>query len=191
MHCINCSEKENKLNIVRFAAVAFIPLTVFYAIVVLFKFNANSPVMHGFILYAQLISAPFVVRVLIAVLDSQNIAGIKVVATLYGIWNLDSFRTLYPDMCLKLTTLQVIALDYVIAFYPLLLMLFTMIAFKLYSRHYRIMHLLWYPFAVCLKKEWNERASMIDVFTTFLLLSYGRIMSVSTNLRFSINCEID
>ena len=31
------------------------------------------------------------------------------------------------------------------------------------------------------KKDWT-RVSMIDVFATFLLLSYGRIMSVSTNL---------
>ena len=179
MHCMKCSEEDSRRNIFRFLSVVLIPLTVFYMIVVLFKFNANSPIIHGFILYAQLVSAPFVIRILL--LNSYSTIGIQFFATLYGIWNLDYFRTLYPDMCLKLTILQVIALDYIIAFYPLLLMLFTTIAFKLYSRHSRIMRLLWYPFGKCFKEEWN-RASMIDVFATFLLLSYGRIMSVSTNL---------
>ena len=177
IYCMQCSKKENRGNILRFLGVAFIPLTVFYVIVVLFKFNANSPILHGFILYAQLASAPFVVRILL--LNAFSMTGIKIFATLYGIWNLDFFRTIYPDLCLKLTTLQVIALDYVIAFYPLLLMLLTSIVFKLYSRFSRIIHFLWYPINRCFKKE---RASMIDVFATFLLLSYGRILSVSTNL---------
>ena len=179
MRCIKCSEEESRRNLFRFLSVVLIPLTVFYVIVILFKFNANSPIIHGFIFYAQVVSAPFMIRVLL--LHSYSSIGIQFFATLYGIWNLDFFRTLYPDMCLKLTTLQVIALDYIIAFYPLLLMLFTTIAFKLYSRHFRIMRLLLCPFGKCFKEEWN-RASMIDVFATFLLLSYGRIMSVSTNL---------
>ena len=33
-------------------------------------------------------------------------------ATVYGIWNMDFFRTLIPPICLPLTTIQVIALDY-------------------------------------------------------------------------------
>ena len=126
MRCMKCSEEESRRNIFSFLSVVLIPLTVFYVIVVLFKFNANSPIIHGFILYAQLVSAPFVIRILL--LNSYSTIGIQFFATLYGIWNLDYFRTLYPDMCLKLTTLQVIALDYIIAFYPLLLMLLTTIA---------------------------------------------------------------
>jgi len=45
-------------------------------------------------------------------------------ATVYGIWNLDFFRTLYPPFCSVpgTKTLDVIATDYIIAFYadPLL-----------------------------------------------------------------------
>ena len=82
--------------------IILIPLTAFYLVVVLFKFNANSPKVHGFILYAQLMSAPFVIRVLLA--NAYNMTtGVKVLATLYGIWNLDFFRTLYPDMCVSLS----------------------------------------------------------------------------------------
>ena len=132
LNCRQCPEPESKYNTLKFVGVAFVPLTIFYMMVVLLKFNANSPAMHGFILYAQLISTPFIVRVLVANKYDQG-SAIKVLATLYGIWNLDFFCTIYPDMCLKITTLQVLALDYTIAFYPLLLILFTSAAFKLHA----------------------------------------------------------
>ena len=184
VHCRLCSETESKQNIVKFIGVVLVPLTLFYLIVLVFKFNANSPKLHGFILYAQLVAAPFAVRVFLT--NSYGMSsGIKVIATMYGFWNLDFFRTLYPDMCLKVTTLQALALDYVIAFYPLLLVLVTLFLFKLHSQGWKVIILLWHPLHQCLSyvnKEWSDRSSMIDVFATFLLLSYGRIMSVSFNL---------
>ena len=187
IHCKKCSESESKSNIVKFICVAIIPLTVFYVIIVVFKFNANSPKVHGFILFAQVVSTPVIMRLLLTNSYKLNdsIPAIKTIATLYGMWNLDFFRTLYPDMCLKVTTLQALALDYVIAFYPITLMLLTLALFKLHSEGCRIVLWLWHPMDRCLsmfKKEWTEKASMIDVFATFLLLSYGRIMSVSFNL---------
>ena len=149
LHCRLCSQTESNHNIPKFIAVAFIPLTGFYLFVLVFKFNANSPQLHGFILYAQLISSPFVVRILIKYAYNES-SAVKVFSTLYGFWNLDFFRTLYPDMCLKATTLQLLALDYVIAFYPLLLILFTLAAFKLHSKGCRIIIWFWYPFDKCL-----------------------------------------
>ena len=186
LHCKQCSESENRYNILKYAGITVIPLTVFYAITLLFKLNANSPALHGYVLYAQLLSAPFGLRAIVASSYNQN-AGVHVFATLYGIWNLDFFRTLYPDMCLNITTLQALSLDYLVAFYPLLLIFLTCIAFKLYSQGYKIMIAMSYLIQKCLslfRKEslWSERASMVSVFATFLLLSYGRIMSVSINL---------
>ena len=89
VHCIKCSSEESTRNIFRFLSVVLIPLTGFYVIMVLFKSNANSPMIHRFILYAQLISAPFVIRILL--LNSYSTIGIQFFATLYGIWNLDFF----------------------------------------------------------------------------------------------------
>ena len=147
----------------------------------------SGTLQHGFILFAQLASAPFTVRVLLIHTSHENInrPTLNALLILYSFWNLDFFRTLYPDMCLKVTTLQALALDYVIAFYPLLLMLFTLAAIKLHSHGYRIVVLMWYPFDKCLstfRGGQNNKTSMIDVFATFLLLSYCRIMSVSFNL---------
>ena len=184
--CKLCSDTQSRHNILKFIGVAFVPLTLFYFIVVVFKFNANSPQFHGFLLFAHLSSASSILRVFILVATSKRASiGIKVLATLYGFWNLDFFRTLYPDICLKITALQALTLDYVIAFYPLLLILITLAAFKLHSYGYQIVSLMWYPFAKCIsifKKDLSEKTSMIDVFATFLLLSYSRILSVSFSL---------
>ena len=182
--CKLCSDTQSRHNILKFIGVAFVPLTLFYFIVVLLKFNANSPELHGFLLCAHLLSSSYLLRSLSMMtnINTSVSIGIKVLGTVYGIWNLDFFRTLYPDICLKVTTLQAFALDYLIAFYPLLLILITLAAFKLHSQGYRIVNLVWYPFNKCLstiKKDQNKKSSMINVFATFLLLSYGRIMSVS------------
>ena len=50
-------------------------------------------------------------------------------ATFYGIWNLDFLRYIIPPFCISrsLTSLQAEALEYVIAVYPLLLIVFRFI----------------------------------------------------------------
>ena len=187
IHCIPCSSHESKRNILKFVCVALLPLTAFYIVVVIFKFNANSPALHGFILFAQIISTPSLVKVML-IYANHRTGPIKALATLYGIWNLDFFRTLYPDICLQVTALQAMALDYIVAFYPLLLILLTLAMFKLHSYYgCQFADSFYYPLEKCLsifKLSKTKNTSIIDVFATFLLLSYGRIMSVSFNLLF-------
>ena len=167
--------------------MAFIPLTAFYIFVILCKFNANSPHLHGFVFFAQIIGAPANIRALITGwrFGTAITSLSKVLATLYGVWNLDYFRTVYPDICLRLTTLQSLSLDYIIAFYPLFLILITYVVIKLYSREFRILFLMWKPVKTCLlkfEKESNIKSSLIDVFATFLLLSYSKILYVNFDL---------
>ena len=109
----------------------------------------------------------------------------RILTSLYGIWNLDFFRTLLPPICLQLTTLQTLALDYVTAFYPLLLVVFTYIFIELHDHNFRPVVFLWRPFHrcfVCIRRQWNIKTSIIDAFATFLVLSYMKLVSVSTDL---------
>ena len=45
----------------------------------------------------------------------------KVLLTITGIWNLDFLRYVFPPFCISLhySTLQVLAFEYIVAFYPL------------------------------------------------------------------------
>ena len=187
LYCKNCSEAESKYNWAKFIAVAFLPLTGFYIFVVLFKFNVNSPQLQGFVLFVQMTVNPVSIRIISSGWKFGKVVTVltKLIATLYGIWNLDYFRTLYPDICLQLSTLQALSLDYVIAFYPLVLILTTYIAIKLYSMECRVVLWMWKPIRWCLfrcKVADDIKTSMIDVFATFLLLSYGKILSVNFDL---------
>ena len=173
----------------QYLSVAFIPLTIFYIVVLLFQLSANSPQLTGFVLFAQYMSIPANSRIILQTLNSINCTAILYIAkaffTMYGIWNLDFFRTVLPPICLKVTTLQALALDYTIAVYPLVLIVMTCVLFTLHDRGYRPITLLWRPFNkffAGFTRQWNFKTSIIDVFATFILLSYVKLLSVSFDL---------
>ena len=189
MNCVECPEHDSRFNWINYIVRAFLPLTFFYIFVVLFKFNANSPKLHAYIFLSQSISSPVVLRLtyksIQPKLGSIHLQILNVIFAFYGIWSLDFFRTLYPDLCLRVTPLTAIVLDYVIAFYPLLLILVTYLLSDLHSKGCRAIVAVWRPFQRCFvrfRRKWDMKLSMIDVFATFLYLTYMRIISVSFDL---------
>ena len=185
--CVECS--DYKYHWIKFVAMALLPLTVFYVAVLILRISALSPNLDIFILFCQLISAPGSMRLYGLYLPRMPLTLrrlTQLILSLYGVWNLDFFRTMYTPFCLHpdLTSLQVLILDYAVAVYPLLLIFITYICVLLHDR-YRVLVLLWSPFYQCLariRREWYIRKSLVDVFATFLLLSYVKILNVSTSL---------
>ena len=103
----------------------------------------------------------------------------------YGIWNLDFFGLVIPPLCLNISPLQALALDYAIAFYPLLLVVLTYILIILHSRGVHIVVCLWKPFQIIFsskKRDWNMQGSVVKAFATFFLLSYLKILNVTYDL---------
>ena len=178
LSCANCS--NSRFNEIKFIGAAFVPLTVFYLFVLSFKFNANSPALQAYIVGAQMIGAPVVCRLVIAQYGSPIYIGL--IVTLLGIWNLDFFRLLYDGICLPLSSLSALSLDYAIAFYPLLLIFLTYIATELHARGFRIIRILWSPLRQVFRHKWDNKSSLIDVMATFMLLTYNKILSVSFDL---------
>ena len=184
--CVNCTNSTN--NWLKYATAAFLPLTVFFIIVITFRIRATSAIMNTFILCSQTFTAPFIMR---SVITSPSIGtawlGGRIGFSFYSIWNLDFFRLLYPRFCLhpRMTMVQTIALDYTIAVYPLVLIATTYLLVELHDHDFRVIVWLWKPFHrcfVCFRREWNIRTSLIDAFATFLLLSYVKFLSVSFDL---------
>ena len=189
MRCVNCTH-ANAYNWIKYISSAFLPLTVFFVFVIVSGISATSPQLEAFIISAQIISTPANVRMILEAFGSNKYDPIsqvigRLVITLYGIWNLDFFRALLPNNCLKISTLQVLALDYVIAVYPLVLIILTYIAVDLYDR--RLFLLVWVtkPFRKCLKSvdsSMTIKSSILSTFVTFILLSYGKFLTVSFDL---------
>ena len=186
--CINCSGDGVVRTSLIFVAFVIIPVTLFYFFVLLFQFNANSPSLHGFVLLAQLLSQTYSTRTLfvdVRFSDKLKSNAVLLLQTLYSIWSLNFFREFIPDICFKISTLSALSLEYVVAFYPMMLIMITCVAVELHSRGFRLILLIWRPFQHCsmyFRKEWNIKLSLINVFATFLLLSYNRLLDISFSL---------
>ena len=143
---------------------------------------------QAYIMVCQVLSTPALSRFLHVSTKSDPIAKsfFSILNTIYGVWNLDFFRSVYPPFCLHrtLTALQVLSLDYIVAVYPMFLILITYVCVALHD-HSRIVIWLWSPFHRCIAKfrrEWDLRKSLVDVFAIFILLSYVKILNVSCDI---------
>ena len=188
LQCTMCSGSQ--YDWMKYVAIAFVPLTGFLVLILCFRVSATSPKLNAFVMFSQAVAFPANVRVLLAVVNSEfypsaSIA-VRIALALYGFWNLDFFRTFIShQICLNVNTLQTLALDYSIAFYPLALIVVTYVLIDLHAHNYRAIVWMWRPFHKCfarLRQQWDIRTSIIDAFATFLILSNIKLLSVSYDL---------
>ena len=185
LQCVACTDIE--ANWVKYALVAFIPLTTFWFIIFLFQISIVSSHLYGFALYSHAVSMPALSRVIsISFLNkiSYSFFG-KMLLALYGIWNLDFFRSFDLGICLGTSTLQTLSLELLVAVYPLLLMALSYVLITLYDRNIRVLVIIWRPFRgifSLFRKNWDIRTSLIDSFATLLYLSNVKFLSVAYDL---------
>ena len=187
LSCVECPDGHK--NWWKFILVAFVPLTFFYFLVVVFNINVTSSRLHGVVWFSQSISAPELVRLAMVGFTtyraSLSAIALKTLLIFYSYWNLDILRSVMPDICLNVTTLQALALDYLLALYPFLLIILSYFIIELYDRKCVFIVAVWKPFYKMLTRlqtSWNVRTSVIDSFATFFLLSYVKIISVSADI---------
>ena len=90
-----------------------------------------SPKLNMFVFAAQNLSDPMFLRIILYTLSQTKelalIVPVKLIATIYGIWNLDFLRVnVLPDVCINVIPLHILVLDYLVAIYP---MIVTALAF--------------------------------------------------------------
>lgn len=143
MTCTECN-----FNWWRYILAAFLPLTIFSFIIILFKINATSSHLHGFVYYSQVMSMPVLARMLFQITRTQPKvqAFIRSLLLLYGVWNFDFFRSMNLGICIGTDTLQTLALDFAVCIYPLLLALLTYLLITLYDLNFRPLVIIWKPF---------------------------------------------
>ena len=186
LSCVKCPD-GNK-NWWKFILAGFVPLTFFYFFMVLLNINVTSSRLHGVVWFSQALSIPILVRLTMLVVHNEypNLLKLSKAFTLfYNFWNLDLFRSVIPDICLNVTTLQALALDYLVALYPFLLILVSHWVIKLYDNHVHFLTIMWRPFQALLatfRESMDIRTSIIDSFATFFLLSYIKVLNVTSDL---------
>ena len=191
LHCLPCLESSSGWLLYIFLAV--FPTTIFFLIVIIFQVRVTSAPMNAFIFACQVSTnwGNFKPYIFLNVSPIIHILTI-VLSTVYGFWNLDFFRYVIPSFCVsdQLTPIKVIALEYIVAFYPLLLIVITYICVELYARDCRLIEWLWRPCRRCLAfvlRGMELNFLFVDAFASFLLLSFSKILFVSFQLLVAIN----
>ena len=187
--CANCTS-DPWYRVPLFIVFLFGPITIFYLFILTFQISMSSPPTPCFIMYAQVtvMSLYFVDRSKLqsaqaTFYDSGNLRlDAKIVFTLYGIFNLDFFRyDLLPPFCIssKLKPIHIAFFGYISVLYPVLLIFLTWLCVQLHGCNFRPIVCLWRPFHRCcvkLRRSWDNKNDIIDVFTTFFLLSYLKFL---------------
>ena len=128
--CVKC--EDFRYGWVKFITViAFFPLTFFYVFMIVLRISATSSTLNSYIFVSQLFATTASLRHIYSFNQTPHIIYkylLDLVIAMYAVWNLDFFRSFFRSICLhpKITTPQVLILEYAIAVYPLLLILTVM-----------------------------------------------------------------
>lgn len=186
LSCVPCA-KSYWYNWLKYVAIAYVPLTAFYVLIVTLRVSVTSAPMVVYVAMSQLIAAPELMRYYYVGYGRRGHRMlVDVFSSLYAVWNLDFFRALYHPFCLHpdFTQLHVVCLDYLVGVYPLLLIFLTYHLVRLHDR-YVVLSRLWKPcHRACslLRRRWDLRESLVKAFATFLVLSYVKTMNTSFTL---------
>ena len=165
-----------------------VSLTLICVIVIVFRINIAFPVLNSFVLMAQ------VLNTVLCRYDPFAISGYtpsyslyKFAADFVGLFNLDIFTFLIPSFCISehMSTLTVVALEYLAALYPIAFTLAVYLFISLHDRGCKIIVICWRPFHKCLtrfRRRWELKGSVVNAFATFFLLSYSRFCTISLSL---------
>lgn len=177
LDCVDCT--NHTMNWLKYIGIAFGPQTIFFVVTVVSRTSVTSGLMVGYVTVSQLLATAIELRFkAIQVLQTKS----EILYTVYGVWNLDFFRALYTPFCLNvdLNPLAVISLDYVVAVYPMCLIMVAYLVVTLCDR-FNICtpfhHLLFRYYQMC-----DIRNSIMDAFVTMLILSYVKILNTSFEL---------
>ena len=185
--CVKC--ENYKYNWLKYVAVAFLPLTLFYILVTLFSISFTSPLLSGLVIAFQILGHPIQAEMFLSLVKSGMIRiepnVLKVLLSIASLWNLDFLR-LYYSFCLHpdASVMTIKALDYATTVYPVILIGVTYVMVKLYDRNFKLLVWPWKLLSVILKplrRSWIVKTSLVDVFASFIYLSSARLLLTSIN----------
>ena len=195
--CTNCTGAWYGVPLYLF--MDFVPITIFYFIVMFFHINVTSAPMVAFVFYSQLsVSAFSMVSNKLIFNTTTTYFFLKILVSFYGIWNLDFFRILIPPFCISpyIKPIHSTFLYFISAIYPLCLIALSWICIHLHSRNFKPLVWLWNKVKQIFHGHFNinldATSTIVDVFATFFLLSYAKLVYASLNtLYYGISLNVN
>ena len=187
--CMNI-EKCHNYNWIYLLLADLVPVTLLFLIVILFDINITSGYANTYVLFSQMVSLQINIIGIEhgLVFITKNVLRASLITltleSFYSIWSLNLGRTVFPNVCVghSIGTINSIALQYMSAFYGLGLVFITYCIVELHGYNFRLIVWLWKPFSKCftrIRRRVNPRASLINAFATFLVLSHSKLTFTS------------
>ena len=190
--CIPCNNTNIAANATYYVLSVYLPLFILFTAIILFNIRLTTGPANAFIVYSQVVSSTFDLsadgQITFSTITNDSRALQMVYKVPYGIFNLEFIENIISPLCLgtTLNTPDVISLDYLVAVFPLLMILLVVFFMKLGSC---IRSRLPRP-ALCRRSRgtmylcgnWRLREGLLHAFAAFLLLSYNKFSLVSSNL---------
>ena len=186
--CVRCTKQNGYVNWLLYILTEFIPVSIFFILIFLFSSVIALGPLNSFIFFAQIIFTVVKIDAEGMVPLHQRISNYKslesVYIVLYEIWNLNFFRSVLPGFCVgtAIKTLDVYALKYLTAVFPLLLLILFIINVFFYNRGVKFFVIIFHPLHLCLarlSKFTKLRQSIPGGIAVFILVSYTKFTLVS------------
>ena len=184
-HCVKCKYPKG-LGWVFYFMLQLVPLTVLFFVITVFRISLARPPMRGFVFFYQTSVAILFTNIHRFypphAVDSH---ALKIVYYLYmaifEIWGMSLTEKIpgITDFCVHpdINIQQAFTLKQIQSTFPLLLVIITSTCIQLHARNCKVIVCLWKPCHKCFSssiRRWNSKYTLIDVFSTFLLLSFSR-----------------
>ena len=184
--CVECNPNIEYYSWLLYVVSEILPLTAFFVILIMFNISLTSGMGNAFVFFSQIVTTTFGIYTA----SNEPYHSLReAYRFVYGIWNLDIFSALpFFQYCLSpnLDTMTIILLEYVIAFYPLVVIIILYSLVALCNRGVRPVIWLCTPLQRCFirlrNRVWNPTSSLIDAIAAFILLSYSRMAQTSIKL---------
>ena len=117
------------------------PVTVLYFLVVIFHIRATSSPLSALMFMSQIMVYTVRLNVPLHMYIENQVTGfpyvvLKIMLVLCSIWSLDFFHSVIPSFCVsrRIKTVHVLALEYLVAFHSLCLILVTYVCINSMTR---------------------------------------------------------
>ena len=189
MKCADCSNLSTSTAIVVYLLLQFIPLTLFFIGMLVFRLNITSGPLLGYVLFCHFYASSL--KPTYPFFDYITSHSMSTFLNHFGImlcdfWNLNFFRSIIPPFCVSknLTNIHVLLLNFIPALYLFVLLIITCIIIELHARkNYK------YIIVKPVINKMNCVNSVFHVFVTSVLLLSTENMTIFTAVFRLVNID--
>ena len=178
--CVPC----NLVHILYYLMLQYLPSTVIFILVMIFRPNVTSAPMAGYVLFCNTCVLYCRLNLWLFAKPSSVVTYLgKTALTLSAIWSFDALLFISPHLCISphIEEYYIPFFEFLATLFPFILLSLTYTVIELYNKNFRLAICLWRLFRrvyVKFYRAWDPRSSLIHAFASLFFLSYAKLSYV-------------